>query len=145
MAEKRKYKRYSVALQVKYKLKNWNVAYDSLSKDLSRGGIGLILNDKLKPGTPLELEFPPPDSASKKPITVTGVVVWSQRIGSSEDDDMPYLLSRESAPWQSGAAFYGQDVDAKKQQFRIGIQLDRELDPDLVRRLKTRSDSRSSI
>ncbi|MBI4716091.1 MAG: PilZ domain-containing protein, partial [Nitrospirae bacterium] len=51
--------------------------------NVSRGGIGLYLNNAVKAGISLTLSFPFPDvSGEKENQTRTGTVVWCKRFGA---------------------------------------------------------------
>ena len=51
----------------------------ALTKNISAGGLALITEAVLPPGTPLELEIRLPDRAT--PLTLTAEVVWSRSTG----------------------------------------------------------------
>ncbi|MFC1590002.1 PilZ domain-containing protein [Candidatus Omnitrophota bacterium] len=128
--EKRKHKRYTVSIDGKYKLKDWNEQYGSLAKDISRGGFGLTVNEDLKRGTPVELVFPLFGQEVKKPMILRGVVAWSRDAeegGGSSSPDGP-----EPLIWKSADMFHEKDLRSADKKFRIGIKLDSELSSDLI-------------
>ena len=53
----------------------------ALTKDVSAGGVCLVTEELLKPGTQLGVEIKLPDREA--PVTFTGEVVWSKPIGGS--------------------------------------------------------------
>ena len=124
-----------------YKLANWNETFDSLSKDISAGGVGLILNERLANGAPLEIEIHSSGPDSDTPITIKGIVVWSHQVdknGAVVEEGSEALFLKSSS-WRSGLEFYGKDLDSNKQYFRIGIKLDKEIHPDLMKILRRRA------
>ncbi|MFH1996884.1 MAG: PilZ domain-containing protein [Candidatus Omnitrophota bacterium] len=135
MVEKRKYKRYSVSMKGNYKLLNWNEEFGTSSKDASKGGFGLIINEELKPGTPIEIELPPLDLGSQERIILKGVVVWSRELDASENK---YVQgSGEGLPWKSAMTFYGQGLKASAQNYRVGIRLNTEISAEVMKKILT--------
>jgi c-di-GMP-binding flagellar brake protein YcgR len=78
MQERRQHIRVDQSLEITYRLLKRTPLFSSRSKELSEGGISLPTNQRLEPGIIIELELRLPDS--KKPIKVTGEVVWRDKI-----------------------------------------------------------------
>jgi c-di-GMP-binding flagellar brake protein YcgR len=86
--DKRIYQRIKGVVHVRYAVKGRDTKKtESLPRNISGGGVGLCLTEKLQPGTLLELEIAVPDDP-KKPVFGTGEVVWTNSSGiiSSEKD-----------------------------------------------------------
>lgn len=73
-AERRAAKRLNVELKAKYYLNGKPT--NSKTRDISTKGIGLVLDEKLSPGTSLRLQILLPEK--NKLIRAKGVVVWSR-------------------------------------------------------------------
>lgn len=84
--ERRKFKRFDAFLSVKYKSDD-NVQKRglSLSKDLSREGMKVTMNEMLKRGSLVDLEIDIPDDP--KPIQTSAEVVWSK---PAQEEDRAY-------------------------------------------------------
>lgn len=74
--ERRKTPRVSAEIEVHYEVvsNDANKKRSALSKDISLGGIGIGLTEKLFPGTILELQFNLPQN--EKTIIAQGEIVW---------------------------------------------------------------------
>ena len=80
--ERRKFKRFDAFLSVKYKGDDRVERRGlSLSRDLSREGMKLTLNETLKRGSVFDLQIDIPDDP--KPVHTSAEVVWSKK---SEDE-----------------------------------------------------------
>lgn len=84
MEEKRRFIRLDVGVDVKWK-KLYDEIFDgtSINKDISEGGICLIIEEKLQIGDRLQLEIGLP---SKKNITAVGKVAWVSEYGVIYDN-----------------------------------------------------------
>lgn len=80
--EKRKHTRFNTHLSVRFQLKNQpsKFGYTS-SRDISEGGVRLILDEFLRPKTEVLLEM----ILLGRVINPEAVVVWSQRISHSDN------------------------------------------------------------
>ncbi len=78
--DRRKTPRISIEIDVLYEILSGNAAgkQNSRSRDISMGGIGLKLNEKLLPGTILGLQLN--IAQSHRPIFAQGEVVWVKEI-----------------------------------------------------------------
>jgi c-di-GMP-binding flagellar brake protein YcgR len=76
MEERRKYPRIKYELVVEYNVSNQQQPVETISQDISEGGICLITREFLQTGIPVDLHFFIPDSAT--PIKVTGIVTWNE-------------------------------------------------------------------
>jgi c-di-GMP-binding flagellar brake protein YcgR len=79
-AERRKTVRVNCELDVKYNLlpSKEGANLKSVSKDISEGGLKLIVDEKMTPGSTLELELSLPNH--KSPLKVKGRVAWQREI-----------------------------------------------------------------
>lgn len=89
--EKRKHIRFNTYLSVRFQLKNQpsKFGYTS-SRDISEGGVRLILDDFLRPKTEVLLEM----ILLGRVINPEAVVVWSQRIPHSDNYQAGLQFSR---------------------------------------------------
>ncbi len=79
MEEKRKFVRLEFPIEVTYRISaNPSIEDKSISKNISGGGIRIILKEKLLPGSPLELEINVPDT--DVPISALGETVWQEEM-----------------------------------------------------------------
>ncbi|MFH2144950.1 MAG: PilZ domain-containing protein [Candidatus Omnitrophota bacterium] len=84
MEEKRKFIRLDVGVNVKWKKLYDEIFEDtSINKDISEGGICLIIEERLQIGDRLQLEIGLPD---KKSITAVGRVAWVSEYGVVYDN-----------------------------------------------------------
>ncbi|UCB57203.1 MAG: PilZ domain-containing protein [Candidatus Omnitrophota bacterium] len=74
--ERRKYLRFSAAVEVKYTIIGNPGAIKVSSKNVGAGGLCLTLKEQLKVDSPLQLEIKIPDL--KEPIRALGRVVWQK-------------------------------------------------------------------
>lgn len=83
--EKRKYIRFDSHLPVRFQLKESPSKFGhTLSRDISEGGMRLILNEFLRPKTELLLEM----IILGRIINPSARIVWSQRISHSDNYQM---------------------------------------------------------
>ncbi len=74
---KRKHPREGIIIDVLYKVLS-PLKDMGLSKDISQGGLCLLLNNELAPGTILELKYRLPHEESRQIVT-TVEVVWQKK------------------------------------------------------------------
>ena len=86
MVERRKYMRFEVSVDVEYMVPGNGIPIEgiSITKNLSREGMQLVLNKRLVPGEELEFKLRIPGDAA--PIYAKGVVVW---IDTTQAKDEP--------------------------------------------------------
>ena len=79
-ADKRKFPRLSFNVEVKYELLRGRSpkAKKSQAKNISAGGLCVMILEKIRAGTLLNLEFSLPDADT--PIIATGKVVWVEKL-----------------------------------------------------------------
>ena len=83
--ERRQAQRVNVSLVVRYSIeKKHHVKLDGHMRDVSSGGMQLLVNEKLPDATILLLEFELP--VTKKPICAEGKVIWSKGNFSERDE-----------------------------------------------------------
>ena len=82
--ERRKSMRIDTSLFVRYSLKKKHHIRNGQMKDISSGGMRLILNEKFVEGTLLLLEFDLPNT--KATIGIKGKVVWSSGKFNERDE-----------------------------------------------------------
>jgi len=94
-AERRKFVRLNVGCEVNYKVLNVEPPkfIKSKTKNISAGGICLIADEKLNPGTLLELNFHLPDKAIT--IRAKGRVAWVN----------PFKIANEKERFDCGIEF----------------------------------------
>ncbi len=86
-AERRKFVRLNITCDIDYKVLDFKppLADKTRTKNISAGGICLIANEKINPGSILEVDFNLPD---KKPVIKSKArVVWTKpfKIASEEE------------------------------------------------------------
>lgn len=82
--EKRLYERISVPVKIKYEVKNRpKLTKETVSKDLSGGGICLSLREKLLPKTQLTMKVE--IGSSNDSINLNGKVAWNRRVEVAEE------------------------------------------------------------
>ncbi|MDP2939065.1 MAG: PilZ domain-containing protein [Candidatus Omnitrophota bacterium] len=93
--ERRKFVRLDISCNVNYKILDEKpiIQDKSQTKNISAGGICLIVDEELKPGTSLDLDFELPDK--KTPIKAKGMVVWIK----------PFKIASEQQHFDSGIEF----------------------------------------
>jgi c-di-GMP-binding flagellar brake protein YcgR len=75
MEEKRRFVRLDTPIQVKYRISSKsNIQNNSVGKDISVGGVRMLIGEKMIPGTQIDLEINIPDY--DKIIYATGEIVW---------------------------------------------------------------------
>ena len=102
--ERRKDKRFSYSIPVLYVAPKISKFRSSRSRDVSAGGILLVLPEKLSTGTQLELEFSLTEE--QKPFRVLGEVIWMSEVPSEGDQRL----------FQTGFRFVWMD---KKESVRL--------------------------
>ncbi len=75
--EKRRFQRLDVPLSLRYKEPVSNLWNESLSKNISAGGIQISVVEKMKPGNLLDLMIRAEEDS--EPVLVSGLVVWNDR------------------------------------------------------------------
>lgn len=89
--ERRRYPRFNTHLPVRFQLKKQSSKFGyTSSKDISEGGIRLILNEFLRPKTEILLET----IILGRVVDPEAVIVWSQRIPHSDDYQIGLEFSR---------------------------------------------------
>ncbi|MBM3252668.1 MAG: PilZ domain-containing protein [Candidatus Omnitrophica bacterium] len=86
MKERRRYTRVGISLPVKYKISNSNVWYDTVTLNISAGGVLIPTIKNLEVGTNINLQIHLPDL--KKPIMANGRVAWKKMISEFEGFDL---------------------------------------------------------
>jgi len=76
--DKRRFQRFLVSLPLRLLKVFTNVEYHCKTKDISPCGMGVIVNEELKPHTRLEIWLEIPDG--HEPLYTQGEVVWSEMI-----------------------------------------------------------------
>ncbi|MBI4323081.1 MAG: PilZ domain-containing protein [Candidatus Omnitrophica bacterium] len=74
--ERRQFVRLDTTLPVSYRVLPSTAMKASTTKNISGGGLCVFLNERLAPGTPLEVAVQLPDRP--KPICFTGEVAWCE-------------------------------------------------------------------
>lgn len=83
--ERRRYKRINADLPVRYEISiNPKSSAKVISRDISEGGIGLIVYEKLKEGAPLRIWIDIPQRKEK--FFVLGEVVWQKEVTKNIND-----------------------------------------------------------
>jgi hypothetical protein len=77
--EQRQVIRLGVRLLTWVKFLSTGKVHRALTRDIGSGGLCLVMEGVIEPGTKLELEIKLPDREA--PITATAEVVWSRSIG----------------------------------------------------------------
>ena len=85
MVERRKFIRFSVPVDVKYGAPVEGIEGLSMSRDVSREGIGFPVNKQMARGTAVELEIGIPGELA--PIFASGEVAWMKRSSERSDFD----------------------------------------------------------
>jgi len=84
MEERRRFMRFEIPLDIKYKIPGESIDGLSQGKDFSRNGIGLYLNKRIPRGTIVDLEINIPGEAA--PVFATGRVAWAKEAVQRRDD-----------------------------------------------------------
>ncbi|MEW6170077.1 MAG: PilZ domain-containing protein [Candidatus Omnitrophota bacterium] len=82
VAERRKYKRFNVSFPIHFRLKTTNKYGNTLSCNISGGGIRMMLENFVPPKTDFMIEFTIVDFLQI--ISAVGRVVWTKKIPHSE-------------------------------------------------------------
>lgn len=105
-AEKRKYGRIRQRLTTLVKFLDTGKVRRALTKDISPGGVCVVMEGVLEPGTMLEVELRLPDRA--RPITFTASVVWNRPLETP-------TTSYEIPMTETGVTFVA--IDPKERAF----------------------------
>lgn len=89
MNERRKYMRFEVAVDIEYMVPGNGMPIEgiAITKNLSREGMQVALNERLVPGTELEIKLR--ISGDSAPVYAKGNVVWANKINVTEVGDEP--------------------------------------------------------
>jgi c-di-GMP-binding flagellar brake protein YcgR len=87
--ERRKYVRLKACVAVKYTVVGKPGTVTVSSKNISAGGLCLLVEEELAKDTPLQLEFRLPDL--NNPIGALGRVVWQRRFESKGERSKVYF------------------------------------------------------
>ena len=104
--EQRRFIRIHSRLMTFIKFPDTGKVRRALTRDVSAGGICLVTEELLKPGTPLEVELKLPDRDS--PIRFTAEVMWSKPVGEPHK-------SYENPTAETGVRFVTIDPNDQKQ------------------------------
>lgn len=78
-SERRRFKRLKSTLEVKYEISNNTKPFKKItSRDISQGGLGLVIYEKLREGTPLRIWVNLPEN--KEAMFLLGDIVWLREI-----------------------------------------------------------------
>lgn len=101
--ERRKHARLNLSMKVDYKVSSTGGEQKTtLSRDMSLGGVLLLVSEKMDAGTPLELEIYLSGEDSK-PVKTRGEVIWQGELGE-----------RGEGYYHTGIAFSGIVEEDKK-------------------------------
>ena len=84
-AERRRHVRFDASIKVRYTLKRSSPDGDAVSRDISEGGIRLLVDKKLERGTILNLRIA--NGPQAQPISLEGVIVWCNEARDKKDSD----------------------------------------------------------
>ena len=76
--ERRRTPRYRVDFPIRYERPPAELLHQAKMQDLSSTGVGLVLRERLEPGTTLSLELTLPNRAA--PVSLLGRVAWSREV-----------------------------------------------------------------
>ncbi|MBU1148210.1 MAG: PilZ domain-containing protein [Candidatus Omnitrophica bacterium] len=83
MREKRRFIRFGIALKTVYVVqKDPKIEKTGVTKDISAGGMELLAEEKLLPGSKVSLNIYLPEALN--PVHLNGVVVWSEEAVSDK-------------------------------------------------------------
>ena len=85
MKERRKFMRFNASVDVRYSVPGMAIEGLSLSKDVSREGMGFPVNRMMPIGTPLELELNIPGKIA--PVFARAEVAWVKELAERADFD----------------------------------------------------------
>lgn len=101
--ERRRHARLNLSMKVDYKVTSTGEGQRStLSRDMSLGGVLLLVSEKMDAGTPLELEIYLSE-IDNQPVKTRGEVIWQGELGE-----------REEGYYHTGIAFSGIKEEDKK-------------------------------
>jgi len=116
--ERRRFKRIKIAFEVRYEItENTKVLSEVLSRDVSQGGIGLIIYEKLKEGTPLRIWLNLPGRKDK--LFVLGDIAWLKEVKTEDSDKRVFY---------AGVRFTTVDTKTQVQFFDFIAKLEKEED-----------------
>lgn len=92
-AERRRFPRLAVSLIVDYSVSKTASIARAQTRDISAGGICLVVYEDIKAGTVLELKIYLPDNAS--PIAAKGKVIWKTEFSFSSDSKSRFDMGIE--------------------------------------------------
>ncbi len=81
--DRRKFPRASLGCKITLVFGERLLIFDTFTENVSEGGVGVILNEKLHVPTELTVELFAPDR--ERPIEAKGEVVWLKEVSSSAD------------------------------------------------------------
>jgi hypothetical protein len=113
-AERRRFKRLKTILEIRYEiLDNYRYNQEAKTRDISQGGIGLVIYEKLKAGTPLRIWM---NFSSKKERTfLLGNIVWTKEVFTEKADKRTFF---------AGIMFTAVDTATQLQLFDYISQLE---------------------
>ncbi|MCM8798513.1 MAG: PilZ domain-containing protein [Candidatus Omnitrophica bacterium] len=83
--ERRRFRRFKIDFSIKYEVSDkLKTHQEAPTRDISQGGLGLILYEKLKPGTPLRIWIDLPQNKGK--LFVLGNVAWEKEVTREGDE-----------------------------------------------------------
>ena len=83
--ERRRHPRYRIDWNIRYKRGSESPhVQHAQTRDVSQTGAGLVMKEKLDPGSPLHLEFAIPGKPA--PLNVKAEVVWSRPVPQKSED-----------------------------------------------------------
>jgi len=120
MKERRKYKRFTITLEMKYRIPGWGEDFVCVTKNIGGGGACVILDDDLKDKTPLELFFPPVEKKGENGFVLRGEKVWSREVDVVDDKLAMFQKGPSVPPLQSP---YTESLESRPQRcFEVGIK-----------------------
>lgn len=100
--ERRKHARLNLSMKVDYRIIHSEKVKSTVSRDMSLGGVLLLVSEKMDAGTPLELEIYLSE-IDNQPVKTRGEVIWQGELGE-----------REEGYYHTGIAFSGIKEEDKK-------------------------------
>ncbi len=114
--ERRRFKRLKTVLPIQYEISNNSrPTQEAVTRDISQGGVGVIIYEKLKEGTPLRIWI---DLANKKEkLLVLGDIAWLKEILRQDSDKRAFY---------AGIRFTTIDTPTQLQLFDFIYTLEKE-------------------
>ena len=132
MVERRRYKRFDLSLNVTYQLEGWGERYTCITKNISGGGVCLIMDTDLKDDTRIDLRLPSSDADKNESIAIKAQKVWSREVDKADSQFSSNQRGSSLSPWKSPfAAPLGSNFGRSSPRFEIGMKFI-ELDSDMV-------------